>query len=184
MSTSSFLTFDKEVPYPYPHPHPHHSIHHSCRIPSPIPSWPQSTFPVSWTINSIVSEYLISAIKLIDTAWNLICIYRLEFYRTACFTSNMFGKFSANFSKSAVSSRFASKIQSRAHGNLVKNSRVEEYSGLREISYWTWEFTATSLARLLFYGFIPSALFYNLSTAELVSIDEYLIYYICKKVSM
>lgn len=88
----------------------------------------------------------------------------------------MFGVFSATVRKSVASSRVVPKAQRRAHGNLVKNVRVEEYSGLREISYWSWEFTPTSLARLIFYGFIPSTIFYNLVTLELVSTNKYVIY--------
>ena len=59
------------------------------------------------------------------------------------------------------------KTQRRhAGGWFKKNIRVEENAGLREISYRTWEFDAASMARLFFYGVVPSALIYSLVVEE------------------
>lgn len=78
--------------------------------------------------------------------------------------------FSAASRANFAFSRLAFKSQKRAHGNFSGNSRVEEYAGLREISYWSWEFTATSIARITGYMIIPGALFYTTVVAEFVSI--------------
>ena len=53
-----------------------------------------------------------------------------------------------------------------AGGWFNKNIRIEENAGLREISYKTWEFDTSSLARLFGYLIIPSALVYSLMVEE------------------
>lgn len=68
----------------------------------------------------------------------------------------------------AVSSKVFKNV-SRAHGNMKKHIRVEENAGLRELSYFTWEFNSTSLARLIGYMILPSFLFYTLVIDEFVS---------------
>lgn len=66
-----------------------------------------------------------------------------------------------------------------AGGNLNKNIRVEENSGLREISYWTWEFSPTSCTRILLYWILPSMALYSLMQTEFVS-GTTLFIYICR----
>jgi hypothetical protein len=56
-----------------------------------------------------------------------------------------------------------------AGGNLNKNIRVEENSGLREISYWTWEYSPTSVTRILLYWVLPSMALYSMMQTEFVS---------------
>jgi hypothetical protein len=65
---------------------------------------------------------------------------------------------------------FALSNQTRNSGGyLKKNSHVEENSGLREISYWTWGFSETSMSRFLAYLIIPGVMFYSLVESEFVS---------------
>ena len=81
----------------------------------------------------------------------------------------MSGLLSKVFRRNVVARKLPVNIQKRQmSGNLVTNVRVEENSGLREISYWTWEFSATSVARIIGYFIIPSTVFYQMATMELV----------------
>ena len=66
-----------------------------------------------------------------------------------------------------------------AGGNLNKNIRVEENSGLREISYWTWEFSPTTVTRILLYWILPSMALYSMMQTEFVSGTIFFIY-ICR----
>ena len=77
--------------------------------------------------------------------------------------------FSSAARKNFAARSFALTSQTRASGYLKKNGHVEENSGLREISYWTWGFTETSIARFIGYLVIPGVMFYSLVVTEFVS---------------
>jgi hypothetical protein len=78
--------------------------------------------------------------------------------------------FSSACRRNFAARSFAINNQKRNSGGfLKKNSHVEENSGLREISYWTWGFSETSMSRFLAYTVIPSVLFYTLVEIEFVS---------------
>ena len=72
---------------------------------------------------------------------------------------------------SSSSSRVGARRSMSGHW-LHKNVRYEENAGLREASYKTWEFDASSLPRLTAYMFLPGLLFYVLAVEENKVKDE------------
>ena len=86
-------------------------------------------------------------------------------------TSGIFCKMFPAAFRSRLAARICPMISQKraAGGGLNKNIRVDENSGLREISYWTWEFSATSCSRILLYWILPSMGAYSLMVTEFVS---------------
>jgi hypothetical protein len=54
-------------------------------------------------------------------------------------------------------------------GGLKHNIPIEENQGLREITYWTWDFEFSSLTRLVMYLFLPGYFLMESVKADFVS---------------
>lgn len=71
--------------------------------------------------------------------------------------------------KGASIPRQVVKNQKRFHGGGVKkNIHIEENAGLREMSYWTWDFDVSSLTRLMMYLILPGYFFMENIKADFV----------------
>lgn len=70
----------------------------------------------------------------------------------------------------ASAPRQAIKSQKRFSGcGVKKNIHIEENAGLREITYWTWDFDMSSVTRIFFYMVLPAYFFISHVTADFVS---------------
>jgi hypothetical protein len=71
--------------------------------------------------------------------------------------------------KGASIPRQVVKNQKRFSGCGVKhNIHIEENAGLREVSYWTWDFDVSSVTRLMMYLILPGYFFMENVKADMV----------------